>query len=296
MKFRGTATALVTPFNADNSIDFETFGRLIDHQIAAGVEGVVACGSTGESATMSSDEREAVIRFTVDRVNKRIKVIAGTGSNDTAATIKATQKAKSLGVDAALIVGPYYNKPTQYGYFEHYRSIADAVDLPLIIYNVPGRTASSIAPETQLRLAEYSKNFIATKEASANLDHIQEIIRAAPSHFGVLSGDDSLTLPIVACGGVGTIAVISNYYPKRFSDCVRAALAGDFAKARELQYSMLPMMKLNFIESNPIPVKFIVSELLGNSNTLRLPLTSITEQHAEIIRSEMAACQLTAIS
>ncbi len=275
MKFFGTATALVTPFLPSGEIDFPSLGKLIDLQIENGVEGIVPCGSTGEAATQSTYEKLSVISYTLERVAGRCKVIAGTGSNDTAASIKLTQAAKDMGAEAVLLVGPYYNKPTQNGHFEHFRAIADAVDIDMIIYNVPGRTGSNMLPETQLRIAEYSNRFIATKEASANLEQMQEIIRSAPEHFSLLSGDDSLALPAISCGATGVIAVISNYLPKMFGDCVRAALQNDFATARELQYKMLPLMKLNFIESNPIPVKAILHAMGLLEEVYRLPLTPI---------------------
>lgn len=276
MKFTGTATALVTPFHNDGSIDFESLGALIDTQIAGGIEGVVPCGSTGESATMSHDEKLRVIEFTMKHVAGRARVIAGTGSNDTRATIALTREATALGADAVLLVAPYYNKPTQEGHFRHYAAIADATDIPMIIYNVPGRTGSNMTAETQLRIAEHSTRVIATKEASANLEQMQEIIRSAPSHFSLLSGDDSLALPAIACGAQGVIAVISNYAPRMFGECVRQALSGNFQRARELQYSLLPLMKLNFIESNPIPVKFILSHLGIIKENYRLPMMELS--------------------
>ncbi len=289
MHFRGTATAIVTPFLHDGSIDFPALAQLIERQISGGVEGIVPCGSTGEAATMSVDEKLSVIRFCVEHVRGRIKVIAGTGSHDTAATIEMSRKAVEVGADALLLVGPYYNKPTQEGHFRHFASIADAVDAPMIIYNVPGRTGSNMSAETQLRIAEHSTNFIATKEASANLELMQEIVRSAPAHFSLLSGDDSLVLPAVACGATGVIAVISNYAPVMYSSSVRAALSADYDLARELHYQLLPLMKLNFIESNPIPVKFILSELGLIQNHLRLPMTPLAEAHRPLLRKALMA-------
>ncbi|MBS1537037.1 MAG: 4-hydroxy-tetrahydrodipicolinate synthase [Bacteroidetes bacterium] len=288
--FKGTATALVTPFLADESIDFDSLGKLIDFQIEQGIEGIVPCGSTGEAATLSFQEKVAIIRFTVERVANKVKVIAGTGSNDTRATITLTRTAKEIGADAVLLVAPYYNKPTQNGFFEHFRAIAEAVDIPQIIYNVPGRSGSNITAETQLRIAECNTNIIATKEASANLEQMMEIIANAPSHFSVLSGDDSLALPVIACGGTGVIAVISNYVPKLFGDLVRSALRGDFADARRLQFEILPMMKLNFIESNPIPVKYILSQMKMIDEQYRLPLTSASESSKNAIINGMKQC------
>ena len=273
--FTGTATALVTPFTKDGAVDTEALGRLIDMQIDGGVEALVPCGSTGEGATLSTEEKCTVIRTTVERAGGRVPVGAGTGSNNTHATIELPRRAKEIGADGVLLVGPYYNKPTQQGLFEHFRAIAEAVDIPQIIYNVPGRTATNILAETQLRIAEQCPNVVGTKEASANLEQIAEIIRSAPDGFAVLSGDDSLALPVIACGGLGTIAVISNYAPREFGDLVRAALAGDFATARSLHYRLLPVMKLNFIESNPGPVKAVLAVKGLIEEVYRLPLVPL---------------------
>ena len=287
MKLNGTATALVTPFTESGAVDFDALGKLIEYQIRGGVEAVVPCGSTGESATMTHEEKIDVIRYTIERVEGRVKVIAGTGSNDTRATIGLTREARDAGVDAVLLVGPYYNKPTQEGHVRHYAAVADAVDIPIIIYNVPGRTGSNMSAETQLRIAEYSPNIIATKEASANLEQMQEILRSAPAHFSLLAGDDSLALPAIACGANGVIAVISNYAPRLFSDCIRYALNGNFSEARRIQFELLPLMKLNFIESNPIPVKFILAAKGMISENYRLPLTNLADQNKDRIREAL---------
>ncbi len=288
--FKGTATAIVTPFLSDESIDFPALARLIEFQIEQGIEAIVACGSTGEAATLSREEKVSVIRFAIEQAAGRIKVIAGTGSNDTRASISLTRTSKDLGADGVLLVTPYYNKPTQNGLFEHFRAIAEQVDIPQIIYNVPGRTATNILAETQIRIAECSTNVVATKEASANLEQMSEIIRNAPAHFSLLAGDDSLALPIIACGGTGAIAVISNYAPKLFGDLVRSALSGDFAHSRELLFRLLPMMQVNFVESNPIPVKYILAEMGMMQAQYRLPLTSPTEQSKAKIRLVMSEC------
>ncbi len=273
--FTGTGTAIVTPFAKDGSVDKAALLRLVDTQIDGGVEAIIPCGSTGEGATLSTEEKCEVIRLTVERVAGRIPVIAGTGSNNTHATIELTKRAKDIGADGVLLVCPYYNKPTQQGLFEHHRAIAEAVDIPQILYNVPGRTATNMLPETQLRIAEECPNVVATKEASANLEQISEIAGCAPDGFAVLSGDDSLALPVIACGGKGTIAVISNFAPREFGDLVRAALAGDFATARELQRRLLPVMKLNFVESNPGPVKAVLAMKGLIGETYRLPLVPL---------------------
>lgn len=282
-EFFGTGTALVTPFKADQSIDFDAFGALLDFQIANNVEAVVVCGSTGESATLSDAEKIALVRFAVERVDGRLPVIAGSGSNNTAATIALTKKMAEAGANAVLLVAPYYNKPGQEGLYNHYLSVAESVDIPQILYNVPGRAGVSILPETQLRLAEQCQNIIATKEASADLESISEIIRSAPQGFAVLSGDDSLTLPVIACGGKGVIAVISNYAPLEFGNLVRAAFEGDYATARSLHFRLLDLMKVNFIESNPIPVKAALALMGKIQEIYRLPMTPLQASHKSIV-------------
>ncbi len=276
-KFVGTGTALVTPFLTDSSVDYPSLYKLLDFQITNDIEYLVIGGSTGESATMSVTEKEILFKKSIDYVAGRIPVIAGTGSNDTRATIELTKIAVKAGADAILLVSPFYNKPTQKGLIEHFSAIASSEDTSFILYNVPGRTASNMLPETQLAIAEANKNVIATKEASADLEQMMEIIRSAPSHFTLLAGDDSLTLPIIASGATGTISVISNYAPKQFGDLVRYSLAGDFEQARTLLYSLLPLMKANFLESNPIPVKSALYLMGMIQNTIRLPLTAATE-------------------
>lgn len=295
--FRGTGTALATPFNADESIDFESFGRLIDTQIDADVEAVIPCGSTGESATMDHDEKLAVIRFTIERVRSRgagTLVIAGTGSNVTSATVALTKEAAQLGVDGALLVSPYYNKPTQRGIIEHFSRVAEAVpELPLVLYNVPARTGSNMTAETTVELARRHANIVAIKEASGDLDQCSTIIRDAPPGFRLYSGEDSLTLPLLGIGAEGVIAVISNQAPKAFGDMVRFGLAGDFASARAIHHTLFALMRLNFIESNPIPVKEALHMMgLFPSATFRAPLVGLTDEHREQVRSALAALGL----
>jgi 4-hydroxy-tetrahydrodipicolinate synthase len=267
---------MVTPFTADGAVDEAAFLRLVDAQIAGGVQGIVVSGSTGEGATTTLAEKERLWRLAVERAEGKVQVIAGTGSNDTRTTVEATRVATAIGVDAVLIVTPYYNKPTPAGLMAHHAAIADASDVPQILYNVPGRTGLNMSAETQLAIAEAIPTVIATKEASANLEQMSEIISHAPSHFSLLAGDDSLTLPIIACGGVGVIAVISNYAPQTFGALVQASLAGDYATARQHQTTLMPWYKANFIESNPLPVKYIMHKLHGIELTFRLPLTTPT--------------------
>ena len=258
--FEGTGTALSTPFNHDGSIDFASFDRLIDYQMDRGIEALVVCGSTGESATMSLDEKLSVIghavRRAAERGDARPQVIAGTGSNVTADTVQLTKSAEELGVDGVLLVSPYYNKPSQRGIYAHYAAVAEAVpELPLILYNVPGRTGSNITADTTLTLANDFPNIQATKEASADLEQCSAIIQDAPDGFMLYSGEDSLTLPLLALGARGVIAVVSNEAPHEFGEMVRKGLSGDFTGARELHMRLFNLMCLNFIESNPVPVK-----------------------------------------
>lgn len=280
----GTITALVTPMHKDGSIDVESLKKLIDSQLAGNISAIVPCGSTGESATMSFAEKCEVIRITVEHTSGRVPVIAGTGSNDTAAAIALTQEAKSIGADAVLLVSPFYNKPTQRGLIAHFSAIAESCDIPQILYNVPGRTASNVTAETQLQLAETYTHIIATKEASADLEQMMEIIKHRPAHFTLLAGDDSLALPIIAAGGHGVISVLSNYAPAQFGACINAALSGDFEKARSLHYTLFDLMRLNFIETNPIPVKGILSMLGICEENYRLPMQPLLPENKEKLR------------
>ncbi|MBU3742074.1 MAG: 4-hydroxy-tetrahydrodipicolinate synthase [Candidatus Kapabacteria bacterium] len=277
MGFRGLYTAIVTPFTSDGDLDLAAFGRLIDLQLAAGVDGIVVTGSTGEGATTTTAEKEQLWSFAVERVNGRIPIIAGTGTNDTRGTVDLTARAAACGVQGALVVTPYYNKPTPDGQIAHYRAVADSTSLPVILYNVPGRTGTNMTPATQLAIARACPNVVATKEASANIEQMCEIMRDAPDHFCVLAGDDSLALPIIACGGVGVIAVISNYAPKRYGRLIHAALRGDLDTARAEQYRLMPFYSANFFESNPIPVKWIMHMLGHMQPTYRLPLVPPTQ-------------------
>jgi 4-hydroxy-tetrahydrodipicolinate synthase len=279
--FKGTITALVTPFREDFSIDFEKLKKLIEFQIEGGVDALVIGGTTGESATLSSKEKLALIIQSVEFSAGRIPIIAGTGSYNTAESIDMTVLAREHGADAVLLVAPYYNKPSQEGLYYHYKAIADAVDIPQILYNVPGRSAVNISAEVQLRLGEEFTNIVATKEASGNLEQIMEIIRNAPDNFNVLSGDDSISLPIILMGGTGVISVISNYAPKLFSECINEALNGNYDLALDLHYKLFDLMKLNFVEPNPVPAKTILSMMGMLDEVYRLPLIPITDFNRE---------------
>jgi len=276
---RGCATALVTPFKRDGAIDEERLRALIGYQIAGGVRLLVPCGTTGESATMSEEEDQHVIKLTIEAARGRARVIAGTGSNSTADAIEYSRAARALGVDAVLVVAPYYNKPTQDGMYTHFRHVAEAVnDLPVVIYNVPGRTSSNIAATTALRLAHDVGNIVAIKEASGDLGQIMGILRERPVGFRVLSGDDSLTLALVALGADGLISVASNEAPALMSQMVTLALAGEWAEAQKLHYRLLPLMEANFIESSPGPVKAALSMMNLIEENLRLPLVPVGEK------------------
>ncbi len=289
--FRGTGTALSTPFHADGSIDFESFGRLIDTQIDAGIEALVPCGSTGESATMSRDEKLEVIRFTIERAaahgNRRPKVIAGTGSNVGAATVELSREVRDLGADGLLLVSPYYNKPSQRGIIAHFGAVAEAVpELPLILYNVPARTGSNMSAETTLELAKRYRNIVGIKEASGDLDQCSAIMRDAPEGFSLYSGEDSLAFPLIAMGAGGVIAVVSNEVPKKFGDMVRLALAGTLTEARALHMELFELMRLNFIESNPVPVKEALFMMgIFSEMNFRLPLVELADENRERLRA-----------
>ncbi len=291
---KGCATALVTPFRKDGSIDDECFKSLVERQIKNGVKLLVPCGTTGESVTMDADERMHVIKMTVEvaKAHKGAKVIAGTGSNNTAATIDFTRKARSAGADMALVVGPYYNKPTQEGYFAHFKEIANSVGkFPIMLYNVPGRTASNITTETQVRIAENCPNVVGTKEASGDFSQIMEIIRTRPKNFRVFSGDDAITVSMLAVGADGLVSVCSNEIPKETSDMVEAGFKGNFSKARRIHYKILELMEANFIEANPAPCKFVMKEMGLLENNLRLPLvpvTKATEKKLKVIFDDLS--------
>jgi len=290
---RGCATALVTPFTSDGAVDVERLRALIEYQIAGGIRLLVPCGTTGESATMSDEEDQLVIKTTVEVANGRAKVIAGTGSNSTAAAIQYSQTARDLGVDAVLSVAPYYNKPTQEGLYAHFRAIAESVsDLPVVIYNVPGRTSSTIAAETTVRLAREVENIVAVKEASGSLPLIMEILRSRPDGFRVISGDDSFTLAIIALGGDGLISVASNEIPGLMNQLVDLALSGNWDEARSLHYRLLPLLEANFIESSPGPVKAAMAMMGLIEENFRLPLVPIQEKSRVRLREVLRELDL----
>ena len=272
--FRGAFVAIVTPF-IDGKLDEQGLQDLIEFQIDNGTHGIVPCGTTGESATMSHAEHHRVVELTIKAVNGRVPVLAGTGSNSTAETIELTKHAKEAGADGALVITPYYNKPSQEGLYQHFKSVAEAVDIPMILYNVPSRTSIDMSAATVARCAEID-NIAGIKEATADMNRACDIIRQTPDNFAVMSGDDFTCMPLVLLGGTGVISVSSNVNPKGMSDLMNAALAGDVVKAREIQYQLFPLMQSMFFDTNPVPAKKAL-ELMGKikSGTPRQPLWEI---------------------
>ena len=290
---RGCATALVTPFKSDGAIDEERVRTLVARQINGGVRLLVPCGTTGESATMTEDEDARVIELTIEVARGRAKVIAGAGSNATASAIEYSKRAQDAGADAVLQVAPWYNKPTQEGLYAHFRAIAEAVPgMPIMLYNVPGRTSSNIAPQTTLRLARDSENIVAVKEASGNLSQIMEILRERPDGFAVLSGDDAVTLPLIALGAEGIVSVASNEIPDLMSRMTNLALDGKWDEARALHYRLLPLMEVNFIESSPGPVKAAMAMMGLLEENFRLPLVPVTEKSRARVREVLSELAL----
>lgn len=279
-KLHGSIVALVTPFDEKDAIDLPAFDRLIDFHLQNGTSSILIAGTTGEGPTITNDELKTLVSRARSLTGDEYPLIAGTGTNSTLSTIKRTKTAEESGADFALIVGPYYNKPTQEGFYRHYQAVADAVDLPLIIYNVPGRTGSNILPETVIRLFE-NPNIVGIKEASGDLKQIQNLFDLHSQNEIVLSGDDALTIPIIEMGGVGVVSVVANELPGDMSNLVSFALAGDLEAARILHDKMLPMMEANFIESNPIPVKYALSKMGLISETYRLPMVSLEKKNKD---------------
>ncbi len=272
--FTGTGTALITPFKKDGSIDEEALRRLVDFQEENGVDMLIACGSTGEPATMTDEEHTKVMEIVIDQA-KRAKVICGAGSNCTREAVALSKAADDLGAEGILSISPYYNKPTQEGLFRHYEAIASAIDIPVIVYNVPGRTGVNIAAETVVRLSSVP-GIIAVKEASGDLSLASRIIKETPDDFIILSGNDDMTVDIMECGGDGVISVASNCCPRQVSEMVKAAQAGDFVKAHEMSVALTDLFDGLFVESNPIPIKYAMSKMGFGANSLRLPLTPIS--------------------
>ena len=284
--FRGTFTALVTPFR-DGGVDVSGFEQLIETQVAAGITGIVAIGTTGEAPTLSHDEREQLIRVAVTKANKRCFVFAGTGSNDTQHAVTHTIEAEKLRVDAALLVAPYYNKPSQEGLFRHFKAIADATSLPIMLYNIPGRCGVDIMPETVARLAKECRNIVSIKEASGSVERVSDLRRRLPDAFTIVSGDDSLTLPFMAVGAAGVVSVASNLFPSEVCALVRACESGDLKSAETSHRKLLPLFKDLFIEPNPVPVKTALAWRGVMSPEVRLPLCEMSEANQGRLRKTL---------
>ncbi|MGW8161201.1 MAG: 4-hydroxy-tetrahydrodipicolinate synthase [Desulfobulbales bacterium] len=285
--FRGAFVAIVTPF-IDGQLDEQGLVDLIEFHIANGTHGIVPCGTTGESATMSHEEHHRVVRLTVETVKGRVPVLAGSGSNSTTEAIDLTRHAKQAGADGVLMVSPYYNKPSQEGLYHHYKTVAEAVDIPIVLYNVPSRTSSNILPQTVARLAAVD-GIVGIKEATGDLNQVSDVIRLCPKDFAVLSGDDFTSMPTVLIGGTGVISVTSNVAPGDMAQMMDAALAGDVAKARQLHYKLFPLMKAMFYDTNPVPAKKAL-ELMGKikSGTPRLPLYQINDEALSRLKAALA--------
>ncbi len=281
--FQGTGTAIVTPFGPDGRVDEKSLVRLVDFQIDAGIDMILPCGTTGEGATLETVEYERVLSVVVERVEGRVPVIVGAGNNSTERAVSAAVRAGELGADGVLSVGPYYNKPTQSGFFEHFKAIAEAADIPLLVYNVPSRTGSNIEASTMLRLAEVP-GIVAVKEASGDFGQVMEIIRNRPEGFHVLSGDDWAALAVIALGGDGVVSVVANEVPRTMREMVDAAMVGRWDRARELHYQILPLMNANFIETNPIPVKTVLAMMGLIDENYRLPLVPPSSDNRETLR------------
>jgi 4-hydroxy-tetrahydrodipicolinate synthase len=284
--FAGAGTALVTPFTKSGSLDENALRRLVRRQVKAGIDVLVPCGTTGEAATMTEDEQKRVVAITLEEAGK-VPVLAGAGSNDTKIAIERSKAMAALGAHGVLIVGPYYNKPTAEGFYRHFAAIADAVTVPVVVYNVPGRTGSNIDTKTQLRLAEHG-NIAAVKEASGNLTQVMDILRDRPRGFEVLSGDDANTVTFMALGGEGVISVAANQVPGEVHDLAAAGARGDFAEARRIHYRLLRLFNLNFVESNPIPVKASLAMMGLCEESFRLPMCPPTDKTREKLRSALA--------
>ncbi len=291
MSFAGTHTALVTPFR-DGAIDVPAFLALVEAQIAGGVEGIVAVGTTGESPTLTHEEHIEVIRLAVEAAAGRCLVIAGTGSNSTAEAIALTREAAAMKADAALLVAPYYNKPSQEGLYRHFRAIAESVDIPLILYSIPGRCGVEIGVETTTRLASDCQNIVALKEAGGSVERVSQLRQALPTSFEILSGDDSLTLPFLSVGAVGVISVASNYVPREVSDFVRAWLGGNPAAAAAAHERLYPLFKILFIEPNPVPVKEALALRGVMTGEVRLPLCEMAPATKAQLKTTLAALNI----
>ena len=291
-KLQGVFTAIITPFKEDGSVDEEQLKKLIDFNIENGVAGIVPCGTTGESPTLSNSEHARVIEITVEHVNKRVPVIAGTGSNCTREAIRQSQHAEEIGADALLLVNPYYNKPTQEGLYRHFKAIADSVKIACVVYNIKGRTGVNVETPTLMKIIKECKNVVAVKEASGDLNQMKEVIAQRPEGFSVLSGDDNITVDLIKAGGNGVVSVASNIVPKQMSDMVKFALEGNNEEADKINSSLAKLFEVEFIETNPIPIKYMLS-LKGMANEVyRLPMCEMTDEHKEEVKKVLGEMNL----
>ena len=290
--FKGAGVAIVTPFTQDDKVNFEELGKMIDFQIAGGTDAIIICGTTGESSTLTHEEHDECIKFAVEHTAGRVPVIAGTGSNSTAEAIRLSTHAQNNGADALLLVTPYYNKATQKGLIQHYTAIANSVDLPIILYNVPSRTGVNILPQTAVTLAKNVKNIVAIKEASGNISQVAELAAIADGCIDIYSGNDDQVVPLLSLGGVGVISVLSNVMPKLTHDMVMSYLNGDVKLSRQLQLSVMNLNKALFCEVNPIPVKEALNMIVWNAGAVRSPLCEMEPHHKELLRKELAAMKL----
>jgi 4-hydroxy-tetrahydrodipicolinate synthase len=275
-KIKGTGVAIVTPFKTDSSIDFAALGRVINHVINGGVNYIVAMGTTGESVTLTKDEKKAILSYVVEAIDSRVPLVTGIGGNNTQEVINCIRHASLTGVDGILSVAPYYNKPSQRGIFQHFKEIATCSPIPVILYNVPGRTCSNISSETCLQLAHECENIIAVKEASGDLSQIMRIIKGKPENFSVISGDDMMTIPVIAVGGSGVISVLANVYPSQCCELVNHALKNNFKPAREIQFRFMEIIELLFLDGNPSGAKAMLNIMNICHNNLRLPLVPVS--------------------
>lgn len=287
--YSGSFVALVTPFKDNFDVDYDAFGRLIDMQLENGTSGLVPCGCTGEAATLTHDEQKKLTEYTVKRVAGKVPVIAGTGSNSTSESLQLTQCAKDVGADGVLMITPYYNKPTPEGLIAHYTTVADKIDLPIMIYNVPGRTQLKMEPDTIATLNEHPR-IVSIKEACGSVDQVSEIRRRCD--INIMSGDDPMTLPMMAVGASGVVSVTANILPELVANMCNAFHAGDLTKAQELHYKLLPINKALFAETNPMPVKKVLAEMGIIKDVLRLPLTSMLQHKYDSIKSIVASYNL----
>lgn len=285
--FKGAGVAMITPFHEDKSVNYEELGRMLEAQVQGHTDAIIVCGTTGEPVTMSMEERTEVIRFTVEKIAHRIPVIAGTGANCTQTAVELSMKAQELGVDGLLVVTPFYNKATQEGLIEHYKTIAQSVKLPIIMYNVPSRTGCNILPETAARLADEVENIVGIKEASGDISQIAKLAACVKGKLDIYSGNDDQVIPILSLGGIGVISVLSNVVPQDAHDMVMEYLNGNTQKALELQLKYLDLIHALFCEVNPIPVKWAANRMGYQAGGLRLPLTELSAAHQELLEREM---------